>query len=566
MKSNNSKIEILITSLTLVVITLLILSIYSPVYFHANDDGIISGLANGEYTGKVSIELIYGSKIYGSLLAFLYYILPMFQWHGILILLIVFLSSVILLLEVSKIQKFSILYRAGIYLIVINSYLIFVISPTFTKAALISGMTGAFLIYKNLITQNHKFIIPGLLLFISVIIRPDGFAAVLYLIFPAILQIFYLYLKNKKLLLTYISLFIPSVLVFVQESYLTNIFGSLPNTWKNYWQFLNAFHQIHTNPSMLKMHQEIAAFQIPGLNWTNVEATLLTTVTYFDPTVFNPSQMELAKNHVNDFIGVRGLMNSEFLVTLSRIWEYMVQINYLFYALIGIIIFLLFIIKKMRQRIMIICFILYIFLFHYYLGAVWRIPARINMPIFFMLIISFLILIPYFKVKSTRNVWLISVISSVLVIIFQFQPNGFIGIKENLLRKQGEQEAISNELKRVNENGIFIGHIKYGQENYTNAYTTKSNYRSLDLTSGWHVFSPPWNQKAKSLGISDANPTFSFTNKKDVYFVGDAYISEVMGMFLNDRKLYVQGICTLGDLPNGGKIISYQITESQCKK
>ena len=41
MKSNNSKIEISITSLTLVVITSLILSIYSPVYFQANDDGII---------------------------------------------------------------------------------------------------------------------------------------------------------------------------------------------------------------------------------------------------------------------------------------------------------------------------------------------------------------------------------------------------------------------------------------------------------------------------------------------------------------------------------------------
>ena len=566
MKSNKSKIEISILSFTLIVITLFILLIYSPIYFYANDDGIISGLANGKYSGKVSIDLIYGSRIYGSLLAFLYSILPMFQWHGILILIIVFLTNVILLLEVSKIQKCNIYYRIGLYLIVLNSYLIFVISPTFTKAALISGLTGAFLIYKNLITQNHKFIIPGLLLFMSVIIRPDGFAAVLYLIFPALLCIFYLNLKNKRLLLTYLILFFPSVFVFVQESYFKNIFGSLSNAWKNYWQFLNAFHQIHTNPSMLKMHQEIAAFQIPGLNWTNVEATLLTTVTYFDPTVFSPSQMELAKNHVNDFNGISGLINSDFLVTLSRIWEYMVQINYLFYALIGIIFFLLFAIKNIRQRSLIICFFMYVFLFYYYLGAVWRIPPRINMPIFFMLIISLLILIPYFKLRSTRNVWLISIMSSVLVVIFQFQPKGFIGIKDNLIRKQGEQEAISNELKRVNENGIFIGHIKYGHENYTNAYTTENNYRSLDLTSGWHVFSPPWNQKAKSLGISDANPTFYFTNKKDVYFVGDEYISEVMGMFLNDRKLIVQGICTLGNLPNGGKIISYQITESQCKK
>jgi hypothetical protein len=360
--------------------------------------------------------------------------------------------------------------------------------------------------------------------------------------------------------------FFPSVFVFIQETYLNDIFGRLPDEWKKYWQFLNAFHQIHTNPSMTKMHQEIAAFQIPGLEWTNVEATLLTTVTYFDPIIFNPSQMDLAKNHVNDFIGIRGLLNSEFILTLNRIWEYMVQINYLFYVVLGIILFLLLIIKKFGQVFLLLAFTLYVFFLYYYLGAVWRIPVRINMPIIFMMIISLLILISYLKIRSIKNVWLISIISSVFVILFQFQPKGFIGIQENLIKKQGEQEAISNELKRVNENGIFIGHIKYGYENYTNAYVTRNNYRSLDLTSGWHVFSPPWNQKAKSLGISDANPTFAFTNKKDVYFVGDDYMGQVMGMFLNDQKLFVQGLCNLGNLPNGGRIISFQISESQCKK
>ena len=566
MKINNSKIEILIASVILFVITLGVVLIYSPIYFHANDDGIISGLANGEYTGKVSIELIYGSKIYGSLLAVLYFILPMFQWHGIILLSIVLFSSVVLFLEISKVQKFTFFYRIGIYIIVINSYLIFVISPTFTKAALISGLTGTLLIYKNLITQNHKFITPSILLFMSAIIRPDGFAAVLYFAFPALLYTVYLHLKNMNLLMKYTVSFVPSVFVFIQETYLNDIFGRLPEDWKKYWQFLNAFHQIHTNPSMTKMHQEVAAFQIPGLEWTNVEATLLTTVTYFDPIIFNPSQMELAKNHVNDFIGLRGLVNAEFILTLSRIWEYMVQINYLFYVLLGIILFLLLVIKKFGQVFLLLAFTLYVFFLYYYLGAVWRIPVRINMPIIFMMIISLLILISYLKIRSIKNVWLISIISSVFVILFQFQPKGFMGIQENLIKKQGEQEAISNELKRVNENGIYIGHIKYGYENYTNAYVTRNNYRSLDLTSGWHVFSPPWNQKAKSLGISDANPTFAFTNKKDVYFVGDDYMGQVMGMFLNDQKLFVQGICNLGNLPNGGRIISFQISESQCKK
>ena len=186
------------------------------------------------------------------------------------------------------------------------------------------------------------------------------------------------------------------------------------------------------------MHQEVAAFQIPGLEWTNVEATLLTTVTYFDPIIFNPSQMELAKNHVNDFIGIRGLLNSEFILTLNRIWEYMVQINYLFYVLLGIILFLLLIIKKFGQVFLLLAFTLYVFFLYYYLGAVWRIPVRINMPIIFMMIISLLILISYLKIRSIKNVWLISIISSVFVILFQFQPKGFMGIQENLIKKQGE--------------------------------------------------------------------------------------------------------------------------------
>ena len=62
MKSNNSKIEITITSLTFAVITKFMSSIYSPVYFRANNDGVKSGPANGKYAGKASTELIYLPK------------------------------------------------------------------------------------------------------------------------------------------------------------------------------------------------------------------------------------------------------------------------------------------------------------------------------------------------------------------------------------------------------------------------------------------------------------------------------------------------------------------------
>jgi hypothetical protein len=86
------------------------------------------------------------------------------------------------------------------------------------------------------------------------------------------------------------------------------------------------------------------------------------------------------------------------------------------------------------------------------------------------------------------------------------------------------------------------------------------------LSTGWHVFSPAWNEKVRQLGILDGNPVPLLTNKKNTYWVSDKYIGEVMAMFINDRKLKWQGICEVGNLPNGGKVISYQLTDKQCEK
>jgi hypothetical protein len=46
--------------------------------------------------------------------------------------------------------------------------------------------------------------------------------------------------------------------------------------------------------------------------------------------------------------------------------------------------------------------------------------------------------------------------------------------------------------------------------------------------------------------------------------VSDAYTGEVMAMYLNDRKLKAKGICLVGNLPNGGKVFSFQTVEEQC--
>jgi hypothetical protein len=265
-------------------------------------------------------------------------------------------------------------------------------------ASLISGYTAVIIFYKNLLTRVNKIVVPLLLLFNSFIIRPDGFLAIAYFLIPGAFYFMYFTFRRDKIVFANVLIFIPTLLTFFYESWQLQIMRNSSKQWDNYWQFLNAFHVVDTNPSMLKMHQAIAAFQIPGLKWTNVEATLLHSVSYLDPFMFSGSQMELAKNHVLNFIGFRGLLNAEVIPTIERIWEYMQNISFLFFALLVIVTIFTLMSHQIKTSSMYLLGTLYVFFFYYYLGAVWRIPPRINIPIIFMIIIIYFILVRMIQV------------------------------------------------------------------------------------------------------------------------------------------------------------------------
>lgn len=564
MKINKLSIQFYSSVILLLTTFFIVYISYSPIFFATNDDGIISNLANGSYSGQVSNELIYSSKIYGSILEFFYQNLSGFQWHGIYIFISVLLSFIILMKIVIYNIRNSLSFKIGLSLIIWNMYLVFIISPTFTIASLISGFVAVIFFYINLINRENQIVVPLFLLLNSFLIRPDGFLAIVYFLLPGIIYLIYSLFKRDKNIIINILIFLPSSIAYLFETWQLRILRNSSTEWDNYLQFLNSFHLVHTNPSMLKMLQAIAAFQIPGLKWTNVEATLLQSVSYLDPFIFSGDQMEIAKNHVLDFIGLRGLLNAEIFPTFARVWEYMNFINPLFFALLTIFLVFIFISRNLKLSGLFLCGLFYTVFFYYYLGAVWRIPPRINIPIIFMLIIGTLILYSYIKSQDNRVKLAVTFLSLFFIVIFQLGPKGFIGLTENLAKRQTDQKIISQELNRVDPNGIYLGQIRYGGESYSNAFLTLNKYKTLDLSTGWHTFSPAWNVKVRQLGILDGNPVPLLTNKKGVYWVSDSYTGEVMAMYINDRKLRAKGICLVGNLPNDGKIISFQTTEDKC--
>ena len=282
MKINKLSIPLYSSILVLLTTFFVVYLTYSPIFFATNDDGIISNLANGSYSGQVSNELIYSSKIYGSILEFLYQNLTAFQWHGIYIFLSVFISCILLMNAVIYNTRNSLAFKIGLCLIIWNLYLVFIISPTFTMASLISGLTAVIIFYVNLINRENQIVVPLLLMLNSFVIRPDGFLAIVFFVLPGMMYLIYCVFKRDIVIIKNIFIFLPSLAAFLFESWQLRILRNSSPEWDNYWQFLNAFPLVHTNPSMLKMLQAIAAFQIPGLKWTNVEATLLQSVSYLD--------------------------------------------------------------------------------------------------------------------------------------------------------------------------------------------------------------------------------------------------------------------------------------------
>jgi hypothetical protein len=131
-----------------------------------------------------------------------------------------------------------------------------------------------------------------------------------------------------------------------------------------------------------------------------------------------------------------------------------------------------------------------------------------------MIIIGVLILATYSKIVNSRINAVAICLSLVLIAFYQFQATGFIGLSEKLANRQIEQIMISDELNRIDPNGIFIGQIKFGSESYSNAFVKVNPFRTLDLSTGWHVSSPAWNEKVRQLGILDGNPVPLLTNKK----------------------------------------------------
>jgi hypothetical protein len=126
-----------------------------------------------------------------------------------------------------------------------------------------------------------------------------------------------------------------------------------------------------------------------------------------------------------------------------------------------------------------------------------------------------------------------------------------------------------SEINNFSNSGIFIGPISYFPDNYQNAIKVDVVNNSLSkrtILLSWANFSPNWYKQLENNFLDKSNLLNSLAKKKNVYWISNSYLAEVLNYHMNDHEIYRGKLCSLMKL-NGNdnaEIFTYQAKESDC--
>lgn len=569
--------KFLIYTLILVVFFTLIIVESKNSIFLVNDDVILDQIMSGRYTGNPNSGTSFMSNITGILISNLYLLFgTKYSVFGIVLILsnFVIVFSLILLS-----YSYKNIIEQWIFLVVFLTIIpVLVISPTFTISSILlcgTGVIGLLSSSSNVKFKNFSFIFFTSSVVLGALLRIEAFIGVLIFTLPTVLTMILIDFKRADLkfyiksLGTLFSVFIG---VYAFQKLIFNHTASINPRYFEYLQFQEVLNNY--TPGSLKLHQAIISGDVLRNTWSNVDFILLRNWAYADFSVFGFQNMNVGSNFVSEYSGLRGFVNSNFFETLSVMGDYLESMNLLVFLIISLSILSLWMVKIGYQTLLLFCviFVSY-FTGFYYLAAVLRIPDRTSFP---LLIISILLVTTMnskrFKSVKNLNIYL-QILGLILVTVFLLifhtrNEFGYFKLKEQNNYKVLFSSHRNAELEEFSKSAIYIGPINYfpisNQGIYSKNVFWSSGTRTLPLS--WATYSPYWYDLTKILELDSSNIYNSLARKKDVYWVSDPYLAEILNYYMNDRQIFRGKLCSVAKLTgiDQAEIFTFQAKEKDC--
>jgi len=540
-----------------------------------NDDFVIEQILNSQQNVVSNKIVSFMSLILGFTLGFLYDVGGNRYWYGLFLSLsnlIFILTSVRILFTFNSSMNRKISFFV---LSLLSPYLI--LNPTYTVTSILVSFAGI-LLFLNLVRLNsHKLLdysIAGLITSLGFFIRTDSLkgSLVFFTFFVAVFLVLnYNYRGNIKKSLTFV---VPIIASIILESLLVNFVIQKNPENREYLSWQETRHQLFYTPAILKLHQNVAAGKVPNSTWGDVEFTLLRNWAYGEQKVYSSTNIEIGRDFVKNYVGIRGLFNSELVLVAENLSGYLKNV-YSIMILCTLVLILSTILAKRKKIFGVLIFALlggYIFSF-YYAAAVLRLPVRVTIPYLLIFVLTTVFCLEFSGVKTTRKKLesgnLISVIF--VIIFFWFSSFKTFGTWDTINKNKSKiawAKQRNSELINFSKDATFIGPLTYLPSAEAGPYITKLNYTSLKrtLVLSWSTFSPTWKLQAEQLDIDPTNIYKSLAKGKQTYLVSEPYLASVVEMYMNDHEIIRGKMCPLADLSgnDNAKIFTYQAKEDDC--
>ena len=544
--------------------------------FAINDDSVIERILSGRYALEANSIVSFMTLMLGKSISVIYSLFGTnFSWYGLFLLIINYLIGVAII-RLGSIDKKS--YSIWIAILAIILIIPFnILTPTYTVSSILScgvGIIGLFysLIRKTTNTETSFYVI---LILAGYLIRPEALLGVIAILFPICVVFLFLHrdLINKTKAIAWFSGTLIFIVLFqIIQRIMFERYYNTNNLIAEYLNFQSIRHEIFYTPALLKLHQAIISKDVLNGIWSNVDFILLRNWGYADLKFFSFENFLIGRDFVSSFIGLSGLLQSNPTSTLQGMNQSLFEILPLLFIIVSLLVlFFLFFKFGVTNRIMFIVIVFSYFFSFYFMVATLRLPFRITFPYLVLFLISFVFFDKILRNQIYRVYVRFTLIAFVVLQVFVLQLNselGLVGVLNSNRAKLEIAEERDFELLQSVDSGTFIGPISYFPVATQGAYFTNLSWESgrRTLALDWSTYSPSWRLTARNLELDSLNVYNSLATKKNVYWVSDAYLAEILNYYMNDRNIYRGKLCSVKKLSgkDNAEIFTYQGKETDC--
>lgn len=504
--------------------------------YGTNDDFFFNDLLAGSFTGEPTpfINLSTASpRILFSLPVWaLFKITNEINWYIFVLLAIVVVALAVINAAIFQLatKRHKLILFGASNVVGVFFLLWWAVSPTYTAAAFVPSIAaGSLLLLGSSRPGNLKvryIFTAGIFLAIAMSIRTESaLIPAITLIFPALTKIL---MSSDTKKYRNLILFIALVLLAHAVNVLTQFFVlKSSEEWVNYSKFESVRYQIHGNNKYERLLTNFSS----QLGWDKSKTELFLTYDYADREIYTSDEMlKLEENlelfednteirwvdierridtHVGQFrdLWILAILFSATAIIVYRTKKVLIL---LLYANISFIVVSLYILVNLRT------------------------PERIVVPALVSLLLSIITLSGTEKREESlklHHLLLQNVVPIALIMIFLAPTFLFQSQRSSVSMFSDFAYTQESELLNLGKTAIFFGNASQFRWDWTNPYKFESP-QYISVPTGWYTFSPPWNEKVRNLGFSEASLYSGLPEQTDVFFLANELTTQ------NLTKLY----------------------------